>query len=45
MLRNYVVIALRNIGRTKVYSFINIFGLTLGISCCLLLSLYVKEEL
>ena len=28
----------------KVYSFINIFGLSLGVACCLLLSLYVQDE-
>jgi len=31
--------------RNKVYSFINIFGLALGVTCCLLLSLYIREEM
>jgi putative ABC transport system permease protein len=44
MLKNYFKIAFRNIIRTKVYSFINIFGLSLGVACCLLLSLYVQDE-
>src|SRR5688572_13131776 len=44
MLRNYFKIAFRNLTRTKVYSFINIFGLSLGVACCLLLSLYVHDE-
>jgi len=44
MLKNYFKIALRNLIRTKVYSFINIFGLSLGVACCLLLALYVHDE-
>lgn len=44
MLRNYFKIALRSLMRTKVYSLINISGLSLGIACCLLLSLYVYDE-
>ena len=44
MLRNYFKIAFRNLIRTKVYSFINIFGLSLGVACCLLLALYVHDE-
>jgi len=31
--------------RNKVYSFINIFGLALGVTCCLLLSLYIRDEM
>ncbi len=44
MLRNYLKIAIRSLIRTKLYSAINILGLSLGIACCLLLSLYVKDE-
>ena len=44
MLRNYLKIAIRSHLRTKLYSIINILGLSLGVSCCLLLSLYVKDE-
>src|SRR5690349_19524587 len=44
MLRNYFKIAFRSLMRTKVYSLINISGLSLGIACCLLLSLYVYDE-
>ncbi len=44
MFRNYLKIAFRSLMRTKVYSFINISGLSLGIACCLLLSLYVYDE-
>ncbi len=45
MLQNYLKIALRNLFRNKVYSFINIFGLALGVACCLLLTLYIQDEL
>ncbi len=45
MLVNYIKIALRNLARNKVYSLINILGLSLGIGCCLLLSLYIQDEL
>jgi len=45
MFRNYLKIALRNLTRTKVYSLINISGLSLGVACCLLLALYVRDEL
>ena len=44
MLKNYFKIAFRNLVRTKVYSFINIFGLSMGVACCLLLALYVYDE-
>ncbi|GIL23061.1 MAG: ABC transporter permease [Bacteroidota bacterium] len=44
MLQNYLKIALRNLARNKVYSFINIFGLALGVACCLLLTLYIQDE-
>ena len=45
MLRNYIKIAWRNLLRNKVFSFINITGLALGIATCLLISLYVHHEL
>jgi len=45
MLTRYVKHALRNLMRDKVYSFINIFGLALGVTCCLLLSLYIWDEM
>lgn len=45
MLRNYIKIALRNIGRQKFFAFINITGLAVGICCCLLILSYVAEEL
>jgi len=45
MLKNYFKIALRNVLRHKSYSFINIAGLAVGIACCLLILLYVHDEL
>ncbi len=45
MLRNYIKITLRNIRRHKAFSFINIAGLAIGIACCLLLLLWVQDEL
>lgn len=45
MLRNYLKIAIRNMKRHKGYSLINIFGLALGMACCILILLYVTDEL
>ncbi|MHA1943389.1 MAG: ABC transporter permease [Candidatus Thorarchaeota archaeon] len=42
---NYMKIALRRIKRQKGYSFINIAGLAIGIACCFLVFLWVKDEL
>jgi putative ABC transport system permease protein len=45
MLKNYLKIALRNILRQPRYSFINIFGMSVGIACCILILLFVRYEL
>lgn len=45
MLRNYLKIAWRNLSRHKFYSFLNVFGLSLGLASCLLISLYVIDEI
>ena len=45
MIKNYFKIALRNIIRHKVYSFINILGLAIGMSCTILILLWVQDEL
>jgi putative ABC transport system permease protein len=45
MLANYFKIALRNLFRQKVYSFINISGLAVGMACFILISLWVQDEL
>lgn len=45
MIRNNLKIAWRNLLRNKVFSFINITGLAFGLTCCLLLVLYLNHEL
>lgn len=45
MLRNYFTIALRNIARHKLYSFINIAGLAVGLTSVILVMLFVRDEL
>jgi putative ABC transport system permease protein len=45
MLKNYLKIAVRNFIRHIGFSFINIFGLAVGIACCLLILLFVRDEL
>ncbi len=45
MLKNYLLVAIRNIKKHKLYSFINIFGLTMGLSAGLLIGMYVMDEL
>ncbi|MEJ2617836.1 MAG: ABC transporter permease, partial [Ignavibacteriaceae bacterium] len=45
MLKNYFKIAARNIFRNKTYSIINIFGLSIGIACSILIILWVHYEL
>jgi putative ABC transport system permease protein len=44
MLRNYLLIALKNIRKQKLFSLINISGLTIGITCCLMLFLFILNE-
>lgn len=44
MIKNYFKISLRNFGRNKLYSFINITGLSVGIMCCVLIFGYVQYE-
>ena len=41
---NFFKIAWRNLIRNKIYSFINILGLSLGLACAMLIMLYVKDE-
>jgi putative ABC transport system permease protein len=45
MIKNYIKIGLRNLWKNKSFSFINIFGLSVGFVCCLLLAAYVNDEL
>jgi putative ABC transport system permease protein len=44
MLKNYLKIAVRNLTRNRVFSLINIAGLALGLTCCMLIVLYTKDE-
>lgn len=44
MFKNYLLVALRNLQRSKVFSFINILGLALGMACSILIMLWVQDE-
>lgn len=45
MFRNYLIVGIRNLLRHKGYSSINVLGLAIGIACCILILLYVQDEL
>ena len=45
MLKNYIKIAFRNLKKQKLYSFINIAGLAIGIAFCFLVLLFINDEL
>lgn len=45
MFRNYLSVAWRNVVRNKTFSFINIGGLSLGVTCSLLIVLWINDEL
>lgn len=45
MIKNYLKIAFRNLVKGKFISFINLFGLTMGLTCCLLIVAYISDEL
>ncbi|MXW05974.1 MAG: FtsX-like permease family protein [Gemmatimonadetes bacterium] len=45
MIRNYLTVALRNLLRQPVYSLINIVGLAIGMAACMLIVLYIQDEL
>jgi putative ABC transport system permease protein len=44
MIQNYLKVATRNIIKRKLYSFINAFGLSIGIAFCILIFLYIEDE-
>ena len=44
MFKNYIKIAFRNLFLNKMYSSINLLGLTVGLACSLLIFLYVYDE-
>lgn len=45
MLKNYLKTTFRNLWKTKGYSFLNIFGLAIGITCASLIFLWVEDEI
>ncbi|MCA1741886.1 MAG: ABC transporter permease, partial [Bacteroidales bacterium] len=45
MIRNYFRVAIRNISRHKVFTFLNIAGLAIGMSASMLILLWVQDEL
>lgn len=45
MFKNYLTVGIRNLLRHKGYSSINVLGLAIGIACCILILLYVQDEL
>jgi putative ABC transport system permease protein len=45
MFKNYLKIAVRNFLRNKIFSFINILGLAIGMAVCILILLWVRHEL
>jgi putative ABC transport system permease protein len=45
VLKNYLKIAFRNILKNKAYSVINISGLAIGMACCILILVFVQDEL
>ena len=44
MFKSYLTIAWRNLLRNKIYTFINVAGLSIGLACAMLIMLYVKDE-
>jgi len=45
MFKSYIKVAWRNLMKSKTYSFINVFGLSVGLTCCMLITLYILNEL
>ena len=45
MFENYVRVAFRNLFKNRLYSAINIVGLAVGLAACILISLFVRDEL
>jgi len=44
MIKNYLLIALRNIRQNPLYAFINIFSLAIGLTACLVIYLFIRDE-
>jgi putative ABC transport system permease protein len=45
MIRNYIKTAWRNLKHNKIFSFINVFGLSVGLTCCMFIGAYLYQEL
>ena len=45
MFRNYLVTALRNLARHRLYSLINIAGLAVGLACAVFIILFIRDEI
>ena len=45
MVKNYLLLAFKNLRKQKLFSLINIMGLTVGITCCLMIFLFIVNEL
>ncbi|MFC1476884.1 ABC transporter permease, partial [candidate division KSB1 bacterium] len=45
MIKNFIVTALRNAAKQKIYTIINVSGIAIGMACCILILLYIKDEL
>lgn len=44
MIKNYLFLALKNFRKQKLFSLINVLGLSIGITCCLMLFLFIQNE-
>src|SRR5579871_4121834 len=45
MIRSYITTALRYLRRNKIFSLLNVLGLAMGLACCMLIALFVLNEL
>lgn len=45
MIKNYLKVAWRNLMKNKMFSFINVLSLAIGLTCCMLITLYLLHEL
>jgi len=45
MLKNYFIVAWRSLMKNKLFSFINIAGLSVGLACCMVILLYIHHEM
>ena len=44
MFKNYLLLAVKHLRKQKIFSVINILGLTVGITCCFLIYLFIVNE-